>query len=365
MSNLAEIEAKVERGERLTAEDGLFLFEKADLLEVGRLADKVRRRLSGDNVYFIANRHLNPTNVCDNLCPLCAFGVKETDPTAYTMDLDEAVERGIATGGLPVTEVHIVGGLTPDLDLHYYEELLRRIKRERPNILIQAFTAVEIDYLAKGAGRSATETLERLQAAGLDSLPGGGAEVFSPRVRATICPKKIDADRWLEVHGAAHQLGLQTNATMLYGHIETYAERVEHLLRLREQQDQSGGFLTFIPLAFHAANTRLLESARFPKETSGLDDLRTLAVARLLLDNFPHVKAMWIQIGPKLAQVALNFGVDDLDGTVMEERIYHSAGAETPEYTPREELVRLIRQAGRVPVERDTLYRIVATELPA
>ncbi len=356
---LARVAAKVHAGERLDREDGLALFRSSDLLAVGQLADEVRRRKGGDRVYFLVNRHINPTNVCENLCPLCAFGLARGKPGTYTMSLDEVEAKARASRELGISEIHMVAGLSPELDLAWYEEALRRIKVQLPQVVIQAFTAVEVDYLAALAGLSLEDTLRRLRSAGLDSLPGGGAEVFASRVRRKICPKKISGERWLQVHETAHRLGLPTNATMLYGHIETHEERVEHLLALRELQDRTGGFLTFIPLAFHPAHTRLGDDT-LGRGPTGMDDLKTIAVARLLLDNFPHVKAMWIQIGLKLAQVALSFGADDLDGTVMEEQIYHAAGAATDQHTPRETLVRLIREAGRLPVERDTLYRVLA-----
>ncbi len=355
---LREIAGKVEAGTRLSREDALTLFQTPDLLELGRLADLAKRRHSADTVYFVTNLHINPTNICVNLCPLCAFAKKEDEADAYAMSLVEITAKVEGARHQEITEVHVVGGLHPKFGLGYYEEMLRRIKAVLPQVVIQAFTAVEVDYLSQTSGLPLEETLARLQAAGLDSLPGGGAEVFSPRVRKRICPKKISGERWLEIHAAAHRLGIQTNATLLYGHIETVEERVEHLLALRQQQDRTGGFLTFIPLAFHPVNTKTGEEIA-GKATSGYDDLRTIAVSRLVLDNFPHIKAMWIQIGEKMAQVALSFGADDLDGTVMEEKIYHSAGATTPQHSAKEKLRSLIRGAGKMPVERDTLYRRV------
>lgn len=369
LNGLSDILAKAGRGERLTFEDGIRLFESHDLLAIGQAADLVRRRKVGDKAYFIQNRHINHTNVCRNMCKLCAFAREPGQAGAYTMSLDEIEEKARECRGLDINEVHIVGGLHPDLPFEYYEEMMSRVGRHLPDIHIQAFTAVEIDYFAEISGLSVEEVLRRLQSAGLGSLPGGGAEVFSARVRERICDRKISGESWLAVHRAAHRIGMRSNATMLYGHVETYAERVEHMLKLRDLQDETGGFMTFIPLAFHPANTPLAEercgvtgSAGMVLpvgRTTGFDDLKTLAVARLMLDNFPHIKAFWIMIGLKLAQISLAFGVDDLDGTVQEERITHAAGADTSEYTPARELIDLIRGAGRVPVERDTLYNVV------
>lgn len=356
-SELLDILEKVEAGERLSREDGIRLMKSNELLLLGYMADIVRKRKNGDYAYFIVNRHINHSNVCENLCKLCAFGKKPDDPEAYTMSLDEIEARALECRDLNISEIHIVGGLNPELPLSYFEEMLRRVRRALPGVVIQAFTAVEIDYFARRENLSIREVLERLMAAGLDSLPGGGAEIFSPRVREKICERKISGERWLEVHRTAHQLGMRTNATMLYGHIETPEERVDHLLKLRELQDETGGFLAFIPLAFHPKNTGL-ESLNLSR-TTGFDDLRVLAVARLLLDNFDHIKAFWIMIGPKLAQVSLAFGVDDIDGTVVEERITHAAGADTGQCLTRAQLVNMIKAAGRIPAERDTLYNII------
>lgn len=352
-----EIEAKVRAGERLGFADGVNLFKSADLLAIGALADLVRRQKNGERAYFIVNRHINHTNVCVNLCPLCAFGRSEDDPQAYTLTLAEIEAKALSCRGRGATEIHIVGGLNKNLGLNYFVEMLKRVKRALPGALIQAFTAVEIDFLARREGLTVQEVLTILREAGLDSLPGGGAEIFSPRVRQIICPRKISGERWLEVHETAHRLGIRTNATMLYGHVESSEERVEHLLKLRELQDRTKGFLAFIPLAFHPQNTRLENSV--PGPTTGYEDLKVLAISRLLLDNFDHVKAFWIMIGPKLAQVSLSFGVDDLDGTVVEEKIAHDAGAQTEQAISRGELVAMIRAAGRVPAERDTLYNVI------
>ncbi len=355
------IAAKVRRGERLSAAEGLQLLTSTDLLTLGRLADQARRDKVGDAVYFVVNTHLNHTNVCWLNCKFCAFSRRPGDPEAYLMDPEEVESRCASLAGRGFRELHIVGGVHPGLRLEYYEAILRAARRRLPEIMIQAFTAVEVDYLAGKAGLSLSACLERLRAAGLDALPGGGAEIFAPRVRELVCPHKIGADRWLEVHAAAHALGIRSNATLLYGHLERPDEVVDHLIRLRELQDHTGGFLAFAGFAFHPENTALAREYGLSGETTGYEDLRLLAVARLLLDNFAHVKAFWMTMGLKLAQVSLSFGVNDLDGTVMEERIVHAAGAETGQMVPKEEFIELIRQAGRVPVERDTLYRVIRT----
>lgn len=356
-SKLLDIVAKVEQGERLNREDGIRLMESSELLTIGYMADLVRQRKNGDYAYFIVNRHINHTNICANLCKLCAFGKQPEDPEAYTMSLEEIEAKAVECRDEKISEVHIVGGLNPELKLAYFEDMLRRVRRALPDAVIQAFTAVEIDYFAQTEGLTVEEVLRRLMAAGLDSLPGGGAEVFSQRVRDKICEKKIDGDRWLEVHETAHSLGMRTNATMLYGHIETIAERVDHFIRLRELQDKTGGFLAFIPLAFHPQNTGL--EGMGLSRTTGYEDLKLLAGARLMLDNFDHIKAFWIMIGPKVAQVSLSFGVDDIDGTVVEEKITHAAGGDTGQSLTKQQLVRMIKAAGRIPAERDTLYKIL------
>ncbi|MEW6457884.1 MAG: aminofutalosine synthase MqnE [Bacillota bacterium] len=354
---LEAVAGKVRNGERLGLEDGVALFRSPDLIGVGQLADAVRRKKHGDRVYFVVNRHINHTNICVNGCRFCAFGKEPGDPGGYVMSLDEIEARVRESWALGISEVHVVGGLHPDLNLHYYREMLTRLRDAVPGVIIQALTAVEVDYLATLHGLELEDVLTELRAAGLDSLPGGGAEVFAPRVRELVCPKKISGARWLAVHETAHRLGIRTNATMLYGHVETLEERVDHLLRLRELQDRTGGFQTFIPLAFHPRNTAL--EPEVPASTTGYDDLKTLAVARLMLDNFDHIKAFWVMIGPKLAQISLNFGVNDIDGTVVEERITRAAGGQTAHGLERGELLRLIRAAGRVPVERDTLYNVI------
>src|SRR5271167_2202476 len=352
---LHSIHQKVLARERLSAEDAHALYRSGDILAVGWLANHVRERMHGNHTYFNVNRHINPTNVCVAACRLCAFGRKKDAPGAYTMALDEAWQTAASGYSEAVTEFHIVGGLHPDLPFAYFLDLVRGLKERFPQVHIKAFTMVEVAYLAKRAKFSIRETLEQLKAAGVDSLPGGGAEIFADRIRHIICDHKIDGGQWLETARLAHQIGMRSNATMLYGHIEGDEDRVDHLLKLRALQDETGGFQTFIPLAFHPANTPL---EHLPT-TTGLNDIRQIAVSRLVLDNFAHIKAYWQMLSPKIAQIALRFGADDLDGTVIEEKIYHDAGATTPQGMTRKELCRLITEAGRVPVERDTLYHAV------
>jgi aminodeoxyfutalosine synthase len=358
-ARLRPIADKVLAGERLNADEGLSLFESNDLLAVGWLANHVREKRHGDICYYNVNRHINPTNVCGAHCKLCAFGRDANSPGAYTFTLDEIWARaaeGVAEGA---TEFHIVGGLHPDLPFSYYLDLIRGIKQRHPQVHLKAFTMVEVGFYSRISKLSIRDTLLAMKEAGVDSLPGGGAEIFAPRVRKIICDHKVSGQMWLKIARTAHQVGLRSNATMLYGHIETHEERVSHLLDLRELQDETHGFVTFIPL--HPDNTRL---SHVPKPTA-FDDLKTIAVSRLLLDNFDHIKAYWIMLTPRVAQVALRFGANDLDGTVVEEKIYHDAGASTPQGLTHADLERLIRAAGRIPVERDTLYRRVdRSQLP-
>jgi len=355
---LRPIAEKVSGRERLTFDEGVALYRSTDLLTLGWLANSVREKLHGKRTYFNVNRHINPTNVCLASCKLCAFGRKPDAPGAYTMALEEAFRIAGENWTEAVTEFHIVGGLHPDLPFEYYVDLLRGLKQRFPNVHLKAFTAVEIGYYSHIARLPIREILVRLKDAGLGSLPGGGAEIFAPAVRRIICDHKIGAYTWLKVHRLAHELGMHSTATMLYGHIESDEDRVDHLLQLRGLQDQTHGFLTFIPLAFHAPNTELGKMVPHG-ETTGFMDLKNVAVARLLLDNFPHIKAYWIMMTPRVAQVALKFGADDLDGTVVEEKIYHDAGAATPQAMTRREIIHLIREAGHEPFERDTLYRPV------
>ncbi len=352
---LTTIAEKVQAGQRLNFEDGVALYRSGDILAVGWLANLVRERLHGDVAYFNVNRHINPTNVCVASCRLCAFGRKKGDEGTYTMALEEAFATAASGYSEAVTEFHIVGGLHPDLPFEYFMDLVRGLKQRFPKVHIKAFTMVEVAFLARRGKMTINETLERMKQAGVDSMPGGGAEIFADRVRHIICDHKIDGGEWLETAKAAHRMGLRSNATMLYGHVENEEDRVDHLLRLRAAQDETGGFQTFIPLAFHPDNTALDHIPR----TTGMLDIRQIAVSRLLLDNFSHIKAYWQMMTAKIAQIALRFGADDIDGTVVEEKIYHDAGATTPQGMRRADLVRLITEAGRRPVERDTMYRPV------
>jgi aminodeoxyfutalosine synthase len=354
-ARLEPIAAKVLAGERLSLEDGLVLYRSTDVLAVGWLANYVREKLHGDVTYFNVNRHINYTNVCVANCRLCAFGRKKGDPAGYTMTLEDAWTAAASGYSEAVTEFHIVGGLHPDLPFQYYLDLVRGLKERFPKVHIKAFTMVEINFLARISKLPVAETLRQLRDAGVDSMPGGGAEIFADRVRSVICDHKIDGQEWLDTARLAHQMGFKSNATMLYGHVENDEDRVDHLLKLRALQDETGGFQAFIGLAFHPENTAL---DHLPP-TTGLGDLRQIAVARLLLDNFPHIKAYWQMLTPKIAQIALRFGADDMDGTVVEEKIYHDAGATTPQGMTRQGICRLITEAGRVPVERDTLYHAV------
>ncbi|OEH85908.1 aminofutalosine synthase MqnE [Desulfuribacillus stibiiarsenatis] len=361
-NNLYDIWQKVKNGIRLTKEDGLRLFASKDLLEIGYMANFVREKKHKDNAFFIVNRHINHTNICVTRCKLCAFGVDKEDITSYTMTLEEIEKRAKESMKANITELHIVGGLNPELSLEFYEEMLQRLSKIMPTVHLQAFTAVEIHYYAQENQLTIAEVLSRLKNAGLGSLPGGGAEVFAKRVRDKICPEKISGEQWLEVHRTAHQLGMRSNATLLYGHVETYEERVDHFIKLRELQDETGGFLTFIPLAFHPKNTELSGELVGLSRTTGIEDLKMLAISRLMLDNFDHIKAFWIMVGPKIAQISLRFGVDDIDGTIIEERITHAAGGETEQGLSKADIVKMIKDAGRKPIERDTLYNIVNQE---
>ncbi len=353
--SLRAIHEKVTASERLSFDDAVILYRSNDILAVGWLANAVRERLHGDKTYFNVNRHINPTNVCVAACRLCAFGRKKGASGSYTMALEEAFETAASGYTEAVTEFHIVGGLHPDLPFQYFLDLIFGLKQRFPQVHLKAFTMVEVAYLAKRAKLSILETLQQLKSAGVDSLPGGGAEIFADRVRHIICDHKIDGDEWLETARLAHQVGLKSNATMLYGHVENDEDRADHLLKLRAVQDDTKGFQTFIPLAFHPDNTAL---QHLPK-TTGMLDIKQIAVSRLILDNFPHIKAYWQMMTAKIAQIALRFGADDIDGTVVEEKIYHDAGATTPQGMRRQDLIRLIREAGREPIERDTLYRPV------
>src|SRR5882757_7605873 len=352
---LSPIREKVEAGGRRSYDDGLALYRSGDLLGLGHLANSVRERMHGNLTYFNVNRHINPTDVCVASCRLCAFGKQKRDPNSYTMSLEQVWETAGRGWKEAITEFHIVGGLHPELTLDWFCQMLRGLKERYPQIHLKAFTMVEIGYFSRREKISVREVLTRLRDAGMDSLPGGGAEVFSERVRRIICDHKLTGDEWLDTARTAHQMGLHSNCTMLYGHIENDEDRVDHLVKLRELQDETGGLVTFIPLAFHPDNTAL---SHIPK-TTGFLDIKQIAISRLMLDNIPHIKAYWIMMTPAIAQIALRFGADDIDGTVVEEKIYHDAGATTSQSLRRGDLLRLIRKAGREPVERDTLYRPV------
>jgi aminodeoxyfutalosine synthase len=381
-AGLADILEKVQDGERLSTGDGIRLFQSPNLLAVGYLANIVRERKNSNNAYFIYNQHINYSNICTNLCKFCnnayfiynqhinysnictnlckfcAFGKDKDSDLAYEMTVEDVRQKVRERLSEPITEIHMVGGIHPDLPYSYYTDLLKVIKEERPDVHIQAFTCVEIAHLAEISGLGIAGVLEDLKKEGLGSIPGGGAEVFSPRIRELTCEKKLSGSGWIDVAKTAHKVGLRTNATMLYGHIESLEERLEHLDMLRKAQDETNGFLAFIPLSFHPKNTELANMSKFSR-TSGVDDLKNIAVARCFLDNFPHIKAYWVMIGQKLSQIALSYGADDVDGTVKEEIITHMAGAETEQAMSREQLLRMIREAGRIPIERDTLYNVI------
>ncbi len=355
-AGIQDLAGKLEGGERLTLEDGVRLFECPDLLAVGWLANREREKRHQARTFYNYNIRLEATNVCVASCLFCSFArLKPGDDQAYTLSLEQAWDKLRQRRHQPLTEIHIVNGLHPELPFDYYLELLRGFKRIRPGIHLKAFTAVEIAFFADLFGKTDEQVLRELMAAGLDSLPGGGAEVFAERVRRKICHDKCDADRYLDIHRTAHRLGMRSNVTMLYGHIETAAERVDHMLRARALQDETGGFQAFIPLAFHPDNNQM---RKLPAPTAA-ETLRVHAVARLVLDNIPHIKAFWVATGVEVAQTSLWFGVDDLDGTVQEEKIYHMAGSRTPLMMGTEEIRRLIAAAGREPIERDTLYNVV------
>jgi aminodeoxyfutalosine synthase len=346
---------KVRSGGRLDEADALQCFSTPHVLHLGRLADHVRRSRHGNVAYYNLNRHINPTNICVYTynCKFCGFAALADEPHAWQMTHEEVYEHAAAQGGNAVTEFHIVGGLHPDLDMAWYEEMLRGLKERFPDAHLKAFTAIEIGWFARRERISIEEVLVRLREAGLGSLPGGGAEIFHQEVRQIICDGKLDADEWIEVHRTAHGLGIRSNCTMLYGHVERAEHKVDHLMRLRALQDETGGFNAFVPLAYHPENNYM----GLKYHTTGIEDLRHLATSRLVLDNVPHLKAYWVMVTPKLAQVALSFGADDVDGTVVEETIYHMAGAQTEQSLSRHELARIVRDAGFEPVERDTLYR--------
>jgi len=372
---LPELRKRVLAGKRISEEDALRLFETDDIFSLGALASHVARKKNGRKAYFIRNRHINPTNICVNRCKFCAFSRSLGQEGAFELTIDEIIQKLKNGQGLRAkgqgkngthqsshfthpffSEVHIVGGLHPEWPFEHYLNMISAIKKHYPKLHIKAFTAVEIDYFSKISGRSLNDTLTILKKSGLGSMPGGGAEIFSEGIRNRLCPEKISGDRWLEVMESAHRVGIRTNATMLYGHIEDLADRVDHLSRLRSLQDRTKGFQAFIPLAYHPRNTEIQGGY-----TSGIDDLKTAAVSRIFLDNFAHIKAYWIMLGEKISQLALMFGADDIDGTIIEEKITHSAGALTGEHLTAEQLVHLIQKTGRTAVERDSFYKTVRT----
>jgi len=374
---LGRITGKVLAGERLSKDDAIELFKTDDIFSLGKLASHVAEQKNGKKVFFVRNRHINPTNICVNRCRFCAFSRSKGEEGAFELTIDEIIEKlqpyyvdlsntslppfnspltevGIKGGKEGIQEVHIVGGLHPDRPFEYYLNMLSTIKKNFPALQIKAFTAVEIDYLSRISGLGLKETLRALKRHGLDVMPGGGAEIFEGKVRDMLCPEKISGERWLEVMETAHNLGIKANATMLYGHIETYEDRVDHLFALRDLQDRTGGFQAFVPLSYHPKGNDVGGSF-----LSGIDDLRTIAVSRTVLDNFDHITAYWIMLGEKISQLSLLFGADDLSGTIIEEKITHSAGALSSESMTPEELSHLITMAGRIPVERDCFYREV------
>ncbi len=351
-AGLLDIWDKLYAGERLDAQDGIRLFNCTDILALGQLANSVRKKRHGARTYYVLNQHINYSNICGNGCRFCAFGCNSDSPLAFELTLEDILEKVRERLLEPISEIHIVGGCHPDLPFSFYVNVLREIKNLRPHVILKAYTAVEIAHFSKISGMSEEAVLKELAEAGLDVLPGGGAEIFSARVRKLVCPQKLDAEGWLRISKTAHRMGIKSNCTMLYGHLETIEERVEHLLQLRDAQDETKGFICFIPLAFQPSNTPLSHV----QGPTGMDSLKTIAISRLLLDNIPHVKAYWIMLGIKLAQVALHFGADDLDGTVFEEKIGHMAGAESGQAVSRDELERVIRTAGFEPVERNTYF---------
>lgn len=354
---LDQIEYKVRNGIRLTREDGIALFKSNDLARIGALADEVRKKMTGDDVYFNVNRHVNLTNICTSLCKFCAFGCEKDSKKSYAMTKEDAIalaERSVKDPAL--REFHIVSAMHPDWPYEYYVDILRTFRDKFPQIHRKAFTGVEIQHFVKISGKSVREVLADLKEAGLQSMPGGGAEILCDRIRKLLCPNKATADEWLEVHRQAHKMGIKTNTSMLYGHIETVEERVDHMLRLRELQDETGGFRNFIPFPFQPNNTALEDTIT---RTTVWDDLRTIAISRLMLDNFKYIKAYWVMLTLPVAQLALGFGANDLDGTVSEERIMHAADVKSSKSLSSDNLVEAIRQAGRVPVERDSEYNVV------
>jgi len=354
-SGLGVILEKVLAGERLSAADGMILYRHPDLLAVGALANEVRERRHGDVAYYIVNQHINHTNICVAGCKFCAFYRTDRQKDAYVLSAEDVERRMLEHADTPIREIHMVGGVNPDLPFDYYLDIIRTMKRVRPEVHVKAFTMVEIAAMAENFGMTPETVLRRLKDAGLGSIPGGGAEILTDHAHQVLFKGKIDHRGWMEIAKTAHRLGLKSNATMMYGHVETLEERIDHMILLREAQDETGGFMAFIPLAFHPENTRLSHL----NKPSAADELRNLAVGRLMLDNFPHIKAYWIMMTPRVAQAGLHFGADDLDGTVVTEEIYHRAGSTSPQMISVRQIITLIEEAGRVAVERDTLYNPV------
>jgi aminodeoxyfutalosine synthase len=362
--SLRPLAEKVERGARLSGEDGVALFASGDLLGIGHMADAVNRAKHGDRVTFAANQHINPTNVCilRKTCVFCSYARLPKEEGAYRYTMEQVYEEAATANSTLTREFHIVGGLDMKAGLAYYTEMFRGLKERHPQVHIKALTAVEIAHIARIEKMTIRDTLMALREAGLDTLPGGGAEVFSPGVRATIADKKLSGEEYIDVHRTAHNLGIRSNCTMLYGHVETYADRIAHLAMLRDLQDETGGFLAYIPLAYHPDNNELGETLhRTGTATTGFDDLKNLAIGRLFLDNFDHIKSHWIMVTPFMSQTSLHFGVNDLEGTVVREKIYHEAGAHTAQAMTLDQILRLIRGARKIPAERDSFYQIVRT----
>ena len=361
---LLALAGKVERGERLTPSDGVTLFNSPDLLGIGHMADVVNRAKNGDQVTFAANHHINPTNICilRKTCVFCSYARLPKEEGAYRYTMEQVYAEAATANTTLTREFHIVGGLDMHAGLEYYLEMFRGLKERFPHVHLKALTAVEIAHIARIEKMSVRDTLIALRDAGLDTMPGGGAEVFSPGVRATIADKKLSGEEYIQVHREAHALGIRSNCTMLYGHVETYEDRMAHLAMLRELQDETGGFLAYIPLAYHPDNNELGETLhRTGTATTGFDDLKNLAVGRLFLDNFQHIKSHWIMVTPFVSQISLSFGVNDLEGTVVREKIYHEAGAHTAQAMTLDQILRIIRGAGKQPAERDSFYRVLRT----
>jgi len=351
--NIENIVIKVLEGKRICDKEALFLYQSNELHQIGSVADIVNKRINKGYAYFILNQHINPTNICINRCKFCAFSRSKGEKGAFELTIEDILNK-IRNNANFITEVHIVGGLHPNWKFDYYTEILRQIKKNFPHIKIKAFTAVEIEYFSRISGKSIKDVIITLKENGLEVIPGGGAEILCKGIRNKLCPEKISGKKWLEIHKTAHLLGIKTNATMLYGHIESLKDRVEHMMMIRDLQDETGGFQVFIPLSYHSLNTEI-----GGKPPSGIDDLMTIAISRIVFDNIPHIKAYWIMLGEKLSQVALLYGADDLEGTVIEEKITHSAGANTSEKLTKEEFIYLIKKAGKIPVERDSTYNII------